>query len=147
MMRSTISAPRKPWSSTSSTKSYRSGARNRCAAGGRRKTDCFTGDVLPPRLHRSVSGMGQHDLLTRAAVQRLGPHWRGHAFLFEAKSPPGYDSSTGLRLLLIFLLLEGVIGPRWSLLGLLHLAVPPSWIRVPILLGLALMLLCFFGRL
>jgi len=91
--------------------------------------------------------MGQHDLLTRAAVQRLGPHWRGHAFLFEAKSPPGYDSSTGLRLLLIFLLLEGVIGPRWSLLRLLHLAVPPSWIRVPILLGLALMLLCFFGQL
>src|SRR5213593_455699 len=68
----------------------------------------------------------------------LYPHLRGHVFLFEAKSPPTYDSSAGLRLLLIFLLLEGVIGPRLSLLGLL---------RVPILLGIALILVRFFGRL
>lgn len=79
--------------------------------------------------------------------QRLGPHLRGHAFLFEAKPGPSYDSSAGLRLLLIFLLLEGVIGPHLTVFSLLHLPVPPPWLRVPMLLGLALILIRSFSRL
>jgi membrane protease YdiL (CAAX protease family) len=43
-------------------------------------------------------------------------------------------------LLLIFLVLEGVIGPRLSLFTWLRLPLPPVWLRVPILLGLALLL-------
>lgn len=80
-------------------------------------------------------------------VDRLGPHWRGHLFLFERKTPPTHDSSAGLRLLVIFFVLEGVIGPRLAILQLLWLPTPPSWLRVPILLGLAWMLIWSFGRL
>ena len=39
----------------------------------------------------------------------------------------------GLRLLLIFFALEGVIGPRLSLFSWIHLPLPPVWLRVPIL--------------
>lgn len=68
-------------------------------------------------------------------------------FLFEAKSPPAYDTSTGLRLLLVFIVLEGVLGPRLSLFSFLGLALPPAWLRVPILLFLAMVLILYFARL
>jgi membrane protease YdiL (CAAX protease family) len=77
----------------------------------------------------------------------LAPLWRGHFFLFESRLQPTFDAPAGIRLLLIFVLLEGVIGPRFSLLPWLHVPVPPSWLHVPILLGLALLLVRFFGRL
>jgi membrane protease YdiL (CAAX protease family) len=77
----------------------------------------------------------------------LNVHWRGHAFLFEKKRPPTYSATGGLRLLLIFLVLEGVIGPRLSLFSWLKLPLPPVWLRVPILLGLALLLVRFVARL
>jgi CAAX protease family protein len=77
----------------------------------------------------------------------LNVHWRGHAFLFEKKGPPTYSATGGLRLLLIFLVLEGVIGPRLSLFSWLKLPLPPVWLRVPILLGLALLLVRFVARL
>lgn len=72
-----------------------------------------------------------------------GVHWRGHAFLFAKRPAPTYGRSAGLRLLLIFFLLEGVIGPRLSLFSWLHLPLPPLWLRVPLLLGLALLLVRF----
>ena len=77
----------------------------------------------------------------------LNVHWRGHAFLFEKKRPPAYSATGGLRLLLIFLVLEGVIGPRLSLFSCLQLPLPPVWLRVPILLGLALLLVRFVAGL
>ncbi len=86
-------------------------------------------------------------MTTAGWAERLGPHLRGHAFLFEAKPEAAYGSSSGLRLLLVFLLLEGVLGPRLSLLSLLRVPIPPSWLRVPVLLGFALMLVRFFARL
>ena len=58
-----------------------------------------------------------------------------------------YDASAGLRLLMIFLLLEAVLGPRLSLFGYLGLPQPPAWLRVPLLLGLALLLIRYFARL
>ena len=72
-----------------------------------------------------------------------GVHWRGHALLFAKRPAPTYGASAGLRLLLIFFLLEGVIGPRLSLFSWLHLPLPPLWLRVPLLLGLALLLVRF----
>ena len=84
---------------------------------------------------------------SHASWKWLGRHFRGHVFLFDAKPLPTYDSSTGLRMLLIFLLLEAIVGPRLSLFDLLGLPVPPAWLRVPILLGLALILIRFFARL
>jgi membrane protease YdiL (CAAX protease family) len=76
----------------------------------------------------------------------LGRHLKGHVFLFDSNRAPGYDSSAGLRLLLIFVLLEVVIGPRASLLRLLGLPTPPDWLRVPTMLGLAIILIRFFAR-
>lgn len=76
-------------------------------------------------------------------VSKLSFHWRGHAFLFEKKGTPTYDASVGFRLLLIFIVLEGVIGPRLSLLGWLHFPLPPFWVRVPMLLVFALLLVRF----
>jgi membrane protease YdiL (CAAX protease family) len=50
-------------------------------------------------------------------------------------------------LLLIFLLLEVVIGPRLSLFHLLGQRLPSVWLRVPIMLAVALVLIRFFARL
>src|SRR5437867_11917788 len=91
--------------------------------------------------------MVQRHLPARARFERLVPHLRGHALLFEASVPAAYDSSRGIRLLMIFLLLEGVIGPRLSILTWLHVPIPPPWLRVLVLPGLALMLVGFFARL
>jgi membrane protease YdiL (CAAX protease family) len=88
----------------------------------------------------------RHQPSTVAPSNWLGRHAKGHAFLFEAKSPPNYDSSTGLRLLLIFLLFEIVVGPRLSLFSLLGLPLPSAWLRVLLMLGLVLTLIRFFAR-
>ncbi len=77
----------------------------------------------------------------------LSIHCKGHAFLFEKKHVPTYDASAGFRLLLIFVLLEAVIGPRLWLFGWLRLRLPPVWLRVPILLIFALLLVRFVAGL
>ena len=73
-------------------------------------------------------------------------HWRGHLFRFGATSSRAYDRAAGLRLLLIVFLLEAVIGPRLWLFGVLGLPVPPSWLRVPLLLAVALVLVPLFAK-
>lgn len=77
----------------------------------------------------------------------LGAHWKGHVFRFETKRSPTYGGAAGLRLLLIFVALEGVIGPRLSLFSWLHIPLPPLWLRVPILLGVALLSIRFVAGL
>jgi hypothetical protein len=89
----------------------------------------------------------EHDLPTGVRPQGLNVHWRGHAFLFEKKRSPTYGATGGLRLLLIFFTLEGVIGPRLWLFSWFRLPLPPVWLRVPILLGLALLLIRFVAGL
>jgi membrane protease YdiL (CAAX protease family) len=84
-------------------------------------------------------------MTTRPWAKWLGRHLQGHLFVFEPRRPPAYDSSAALRLLLIFMLLEGVIGPRLSLFSLFGLPVPPAWLRVPVLLVLAMVLVRFFA--
>ena len=79
--------------------------------------------------------------------RKLSDHWRGHVFRFGAKNSPTYDPSAGLRLLLIVFLLEAVVGPRLWLFSLLGLLPPPPWLRIPLLLGAALMLVRFFAGL
>lgn len=74
-------------------------------------------------------------------------HLKGHVFLFEGRPAPAYPPSTGLRVLLIVLLLEGIIGPRLSLFSWLKIPLPPDWLRVPLLLILALGLTRYFARL
>ena len=74
-------------------------------------------------------------------------HWRGHAFLFGSRRVSAYSESTGRRLLLIFLILEGVVGPRLSLFKWLHLSPPADWIRIPILLAIALLLVRYVAGL
>jgi membrane protease YdiL (CAAX protease family) len=76
---------------------------------------------------------------------RLGAHLRGHALLFEGRAARPYDPRAGIRLLLVFAVLELILGPRLSLLALLGVPVPPFWLRVPALLALALILVRFFA--
>ena len=73
-------------------------------------------------------------------------HWKGHVFLFEKKNEPTYNRSAGNRLLLIFFLLEGIIGPRLSLFSWLHLTLPPAWLRIPVLLIFALLLIRYIAK-
>jgi membrane protease YdiL (CAAX protease family) len=89
----------------------------------------------------------KHPISVRDQLQRLVPHLKGHIFLFQPRPAPIYDSLTGVRLLLIFFLLEILIGPRLALLSLLRLPLPPSWLTIPVLLVVALLLVRFFARL
>ena len=73
-------------------------------------------------------------------------HWRGHLFLFDAKRPDPVDAGAALRLVLIALVLEGVIGPRLSLFAWLGIPIPPSWIRVPVQLVVALVAVRLLAR-
>ncbi len=82
----------------------------------------------------------------RSTVGRLRPHWKGHLLRFGPKAPATYDPASGLRLLLIVLLLEGILGPRLGLLRWFALPVPPPWLRVPLLLGIALALARWFAK-
>jgi len=78
-----------------------------------------------------------------APTRGWSAHWRGHCFLFEKKRAPAYSAPQGLRLLMIFIALEGVVGPRLALFGWLRLPMPPVWLRIPVMLGLALLLVRF----
>lgn len=65
---------------------------------------------------------------------RIGPFLRGHLLLFDRRDSPAYPASTGVRLLVLFVVLELVVGPRASILSWLGID-PPAWLRVPILLA------------
>ena len=78
---------------------------------------------------------------------RVSDHWRGHLLLFDLKARPSYPARAGLRLLLCFLFLEAVLGPRFHLLDVLGVQQPPAWIRVAVLLVLALALVRFVAGL
>jgi len=80
-------------------------------------------------------------------VSTLVRHLKGHLFLYDAAPMPAYGSAAGIRLLLIFLLVEGVIGPRFMLFNLLRLPQPPALVRVVVLIALTLFLVRRFARL
>src|SRR5438874_1117555 len=67
----------------------------------------------------------------------LSPHWRGHLLLFDRRPAPAFTARTGARLLLAAALLEIVrlAAVRWLYPGI------PLWLLLPVLLGLALMVL------
>lgn len=84
---------------------------------------------------------------SRPSLQWIARLFQGHVFIFGARPQlPAYDSSAGLRLLLIFILLEIVIGPRLFLFSLFGLPLPVAWLRVPILLVLTMILIRVFAR-
>jgi len=70
--------------------------------------------------------------------RRLGPMLRGHLLLFERRDPPDYPAQAGLRLLLIVLVLELLIGPRMEGLDRIGLPLPPGALRILIMIGLTL---------
>ena len=74
---------------------------------------------------------------SEAAIRRSGlsVHWRGHLLLFDKKSAPVYDASTGTRLLLIAIAIEGF---RLVVVRLLPAALP---LLILVLLPLACALL------
>lgn len=72
-------------------------------------------------------------------------HWRGHLFLFDPRAAAAYPAAAGWKLLLIVVLLEGVIGPRFHLFGWLGLPMPHPAVRVALSLALALGLVRYFA--
>jgi membrane protease YdiL (CAAX protease family) len=76
----------------------------------------------------------------------LSSHWRGHFLLFEPKERTALDARAALRLLIAFVVLEGLIGPRFEGPRLLGLPDPPAWLRIAILFALALLLVRFLAR-
>ncbi len=76
----------------------------------------------------------------------LSSHWRGHFLLFEPRERPPIDPKAALRLLVTYVLLEGLLGPRFELLKILGLPDPPALLRIAILLAAALLLVRYFAR-
>jgi membrane protease YdiL (CAAX protease family) len=74
------------------------------------------------------------------------PHWRGHLLLFERRESPPLAPRTALKLLVVFVVLEGLLGPRFELLKILGLAQPPAAARIAILMALALLAVRLFAR-
>ena len=73
----------------------------------------------------------------------LSPHLRGHLLLFDQRPAPGYDESSGRRLLLVFVVLEAV---RLAMLKGLYPPVP-LWLLMAFALGLALLSVRFVAGL
>lgn len=78
-------------------------------------------------------------------ARRLGPLLRGHFLLFDKREAPAYSPATGLRLLVIFLVLELAVGPRATLLSWAGLA-PARWLRVPLLLAISILATRFWAK-
>lgn len=76
----------------------------------------------------------------------VSPHWRGHLLLFERRELPAVDAHAALRLLVVFVVLEGLLGPRFELLKVLGLAYPPPAVRIAFLMALALVAIRVFAR-
>ena len=76
----------------------------------------------------------------------LASHWRGHFLLFEGRSAPAYDAAAGWRILLIVVLLEAVIGPRWHVVDWLGIVQPPATVRVVLSLAAVLVLVRYFAQ-
>jgi membrane protease YdiL (CAAX protease family) len=82
-------------------------------------------------------------------TSRISPFWRGQLFLFDQPQAPTYSSREGLRLLVVFLLLEGImrpllaVGARW-----LSIANRNWWslMEVSVLTALACWLVISFAR-
>ena len=73
----------------------------------------------------------------------LTSHLKAHALIFDPEPRPSYAPAAGLRLLAVFVLLEGVIGPRQALLTFIGLPPLAMWVRVPLQLTAALLLIRF----
>ena len=82
-----------------------------------------------------------------SGLARLSPHLKGHLLLFDHSASLTPGSTPAGRLLLVFLVLEAVLGPRLSILRWLHVPALPAWIRIPALFAVALALLRFVARL
>ena len=91
--------------------------------------------------------MSQQDLAAPSPRGRFLDHLKGHILQFDRTSAPEYDQAAGNRLLLIFLLLEAVVGPRMWLLTASGLPAPATWLKNSILLFAALVLVRYFAGL
>ena len=78
-------------------------------------------------------------------THRLGAALRGHLLLFDRREPPGYPAAAGARLLVLFVVLELIVGPRGHGLAWLGLSAPAS-LRVPLLLATSIVAIRLFAR-
>src|SRR5689334_6290161 len=72
-------------------------------------------------------------------------YWAGHILQFDAKPSTVYNSIAGAKLLILFFIMEGILGPRLALTSWLGIPVPDITIRIPALLLLALILVRSFA--
>lgn len=80
---------------------------------------------------------------TRLKTTGWSAHWKGHVFLFDKRIAPAHDAPAGARLILIAVALEGA---RLALVRWLPHFLPPLWLLIPILLGVALLSIRFVGQ-
>ena len=72
-------------------------------------------------------------------------YWAGHILQFDPRPSPSYNAAAGTRLLVLFVLMEIVLGPRLAVPTWLGLPIPEAAVRVPALLLLALVLMRSFS--
>jgi membrane protease YdiL (CAAX protease family) len=71
-------------------------------------------------------------------------YWAGHILQFGAKPSPVYDSAVGIRLLILFFFMEGILGPRLTVATWLKIPIPDVTIRIPAMLLVTLILIRSF---
>jgi len=72
-------------------------------------------------------------------------YWAGHILQFDTKPSPVYDAIAGAKLLILFFIMEGILGPRFALATWLGIPVPEATIRIPVMLLLSLILVRSFA--
>ncbi|HEV8512797.1 MAG TPA: hypothetical protein VGQ59_05955, partial [Cyclobacteriaceae bacterium] len=72
-------------------------------------------------------------------------YWAGQILQFDAKPSTVYNSIAGAKLLILFFIMEGILGPRLAFASWLGIPVPDVTIRIPALLLLALILVRSFA--
>jgi len=67
-------------------------------------------------------------------------YWAGHLLQFDSQPSEKYSSAAGTRLLVVFIVMEFLLGPRLAVAEWFGIPIPDLITRVPALLLLALML-------
>jgi uncharacterized protein len=69
----------------------------------------------------------------------LNAFLKGYLLLFDWREAPAYSAATGGALLVVFVVLEYLVGPRTHILDWLGLAQPPAWGRIVALSTIAVL--------
>ncbi len=85
--------------------------------------------------------------VTDPFMSRFEHHIRGHFLHFEHPLAPAFSAAVATRLLLIFIFLEVVVSPCANVLGVVDTEGIPAWLRVPMMMLIALACVRILARL